>query len=264
MSQGSRSPTPARRRSPSPPRRRRSLTPPPRSPTPPRRRSQSPPRRRRSPTPPRFQTAGQHSRGDRQPMLRQSARPTTSRSSSRGLERRPLQQLATRNRSPWQQMPRGERLSRFEQRRVSSRSRSQLPHPRSCSQRARSRSQRARSRSQRARPRSEQRGETGAPEKPPPSEVDDLWKPKVVDGPQLRNGDRQYQAEIVCPSGGTSLNSQGRARTMCIRGPFRPSEDQAWEDAKLFGDAKDEGMQALRKVADRLRKIKRGHIRPDS
>jgi len=81
-----------------------------------------------------------------------------------------------------------------------------------------------------------------------------------VDGPALRTGDRQWQAEIVCPSGGASLNTQGRARTMCIRGPFRPSEEQAREDTRMFNEAAAKGMQALREVANQLRKAKRSKL----
>jgi len=47
---------------------------------------------------------------------------------------------------------------------------------------------------------------------------------------------------------------------MCIRGPFRPSEDQAREDAKAFDEAARKGMQALREIANRLRKAKRGQL----
>mmetsp|Transcript_62557 Transcript_62557/g.202799 ORF Transcript_62557/g.202799 Transcript_62557/m.202799 type:complete len:367 (-) Transcript_62557:142-1242(-) len=103
-----------------------------------------------------------------------------------------------------------------------------------------------------------------SPSKPAAGEAinDDLWKPKVVNGPTLRGGDQQFQAEVVCPSGGESLNTQGRVRTMCIRGPFRTSEDGAREDCKLLEEAAAGGLQSLRECANRLRRSKRGQAPP--
>mmetsp|Transcript_127789 Transcript_127789/g.367879 ORF Transcript_127789/g.367879 Transcript_127789/m.367879 type:complete len:197 (+) Transcript_127789:113-703(+) len=130
---------------------------------------------------------------------------------------------------------------------------------RNCSRSRRSPPLRKRSRSRsRFRSRTRERESAPAPVFAAGTADDDLWKPKVVDGPTLRNGDRQWQAEVVCPTGTTSMNANGRARTMCIRGPFRPSEDQALEDAKEFEEATKSGLQALRDAANRLRRAKRG------
>ncbi|CAE7890752.1 unnamed protein product, partial [Symbiodinium necroappetens] len=60
----------------------------------------------------------------------------------------------------------------------------------------------------------------------------------VRTGAPMSTGDPTYQAEILVPQGGTqAVNHSGRPRVMCIRGPTRPSKDQALTDAARLTEA---------------------------
>lgn len=55
------------------------------------------------------------------------------------------------------------------------------------------------------------------------------------------------------------MNHSGRARTMCVRGPSRPSKDQALRDAKLLNEAAPDGPKAVRAAANQMQRTKKGH-----
>lgn len=81
---------------------------------------------------------------------------------------------------------------------------------------------------------------------------------EVVEANTRHDGSPNFQAELLFTLG-TQLGNSGRARTICIRGPYRPDKMAAQEDAdKLLKAAEKEGMQKVREMATIL---KRSRIR---
>merc|ERR1711963_1270399 len=96
---------------------------------------------------------------------------------------------------------------------------------------------------------------TAPPIKEP--EEKELNKAQVVNGTPLNSGDATYQAEILVQPPGGGTNHVGRMRTMCVRGPSRPSYDQAKEDADALNKAAVDGdAKAVRALANELQKTK--------
>jgi len=68
------------------------------------------------------------------------------------------------------------------------------------------------------------------------------------------DGSQNYQAELLF-SLGSQLGNTGRARTICIRGPYRPDKAAAEEDADtLIRCAEKEGMAKVRTMATEMKK----------
>lgn len=81
---------------------------------------------------------------------------------------------------------------------------------------------------------------------------------EVVEAKTRHDGSPNFQAELLFTLG-QQLGNTGRARTICIRGPYRPDKAAAQEDAdKLVRAAEKDGMQKVRQMATDL---KRGRIR---
>lgn len=77
---------------------------------------------------------------------------------------------------------------------------------------------------------------------------------EVVEAKSRHDGSPNFQAELLFTLG-QALGGSGRARTMCIRGPYRPDSDAAQEDAdKLLKAATNEGMQKVREMAVLLKR----------
>lgn len=83
-------------------------------------------------------------------------------------------------------------------------------------------------------------------------------KAEVTQANTRHDGSPNYQAELLFTLG-TQLGNTGRARTICIRGPYRPDKDAAQEDADtLVRAAEKDGMQKVRELATHM---KRSRIR---
>lgn len=75
---------------------------------------------------------------------------------------------------------------------------------------------------------------------------------QVVEGNRLSTGECTFRAEITTSFPGETVTFNGRARTMCVRGPTRIDRDQAQRDAELFTDAARDGPNAVRAVRVQL------------
>lgn len=76
---------------------------------------------------------------------------------------------------------------------------------------------------------------------------------EVTEAKLRHDGSKNYQAEVFFTMG-TALGS-GRARTMCIRGPYRPDKDAAEDDAdQLVKTAERDGIQKVRELATVMKK----------
>jgi len=73
----------------------------------------------------------------------------------------------------------------------------------------------------------------------------------VVEAKQRHNGDATFQAEILLSF---SQDPSGRARTMCIRGPYRPDKSQAEADADELEKASRNGTKAARELATKMKR----------
>jgi len=82
-------------------------------------------------------------------------------------------------------------------------------------------------------------------------------KADVVEAKCRHDGSPNFQAELLFTLG-QALGNSGRARTMCIRGPYRPNMERAQEDADKLLKTSEQGMQAVREMATTL---KRGNVR---
>lgn len=81
---------------------------------------------------------------------------------------------------------------------------------------------------------------------------------EVVEAKTRHDGSPNYQAELLFTYG-QQLGNSGRARTICIRGPYRPDKAAAEDDAdRLMKAAEREGMQKVRELVTNL---KRSRIR---
>lgn len=81
---------------------------------------------------------------------------------------------------------------------------------------------------------------------------------EVTEAKGRHDGSANYQCELLFTYG-QQLGNSGRARTICIRGPYRPDKDAAQDDAdRLLKAAETEGMQKVRELVTQL---KRSRIR---
>lgn len=77
---------------------------------------------------------------------------------------------------------------------------------------------------------------------------------EVVDVQGRADGSAQWQAELIFTLG-QALGTSGRARSMTIRGPYRPDRDKVKEDVDQLLDAADKGgMKAVRELAIELKR----------
>mmetsp|Transcript_45125 Transcript_45125/g.104335 ORF Transcript_45125/g.104335 Transcript_45125/m.104335 type:complete len:203 (+) Transcript_45125:40-648(+) len=72
---------------------------------------------------------------------------------------------------------------------------------------------------------------------------------EIVDGVPRVNGDLTWQAQIYVPRPGVVYRPGQKPVTLCIRGPSRPSKEDAQDDArKLEGAFKDGGIKEVRRL----------------
>lgn len=77
---------------------------------------------------------------------------------------------------------------------------------------------------------------------------------EVVEANSRHDGTPNFQSEMIFTLG-QQLGNTGRARTIVIRGPFRPDKQAAQDDAdKLLQVAQTEGMQKVRQMATAMKR----------
>lgn len=79
-------------------------------------------------------------------------------------------------------------------------------------------------------------------------------KAEVTEAKTRHDGSPNYQAELLFTLG-QQLGNTGRARTICIRGPYRPDKQAAQDDAdQLVRAAEKDGMSKVRELATNLKR----------
>lgn len=77
---------------------------------------------------------------------------------------------------------------------------------------------------------------------------------EVVEANLRHDGSPNYQVELWFTLN-QQMSDSGRAKTICIRGPYRPDKAAAQDDAdKLLDAAETEGMQKVRQMVAVLKR----------
>jgi len=80
----------------------------------------------------------------------------------------------------------------------------------------------------------------------------------VQEAKTRHDGSPNYQAELLFTYG-QQLGTSGRARTICIRGPYRPEKQAAQDDVDALIKAAD--TEGIAKVRAMVTNMKRSRIR---